>query len=336
MTFWRILNKRDLLAENIIELNKRAWGKNLDEKFNVSSLVELMSEYEKHRCLLLEEVKEDIVNNDSQEKQFSQLRLLSLRMLDVLSEKRPSLEKENINTDGIISEKNRITTEKKRIISEKYFSRNYNKHHIRIDDEIVEDIKNKKTFISLIKSQMKEIDAIILQDYNKGNLTKEVIEEVISYANKKNIPTLCDPKIKNFYSFKNCTLIKPNLSEIRNGGGIKINPDSNDEVIFATKKLQERLNCDIVMLTMSENGMQIKTENSSSHYKNVDRKIVDVSGAGDTVISVAALCLSQNTSTEILGFLSNLAGGIVCEYSGVVKLDKEKLYKEAVLHYNKS
>ena len=111
-------------------------------------------------------------------------------------------------------------------------------------------------------------------------------------------------KSKNFYSFKNCTLIKPNLSEIRNGGGIKINPDSKDEVIFATKKLQERLNY-IVMLTMSENGMQIKTENSSSHYKNVDRKIVDVSGAGDTVISVAALCLSQNTPTEILGFLSN-------------------------------
>mgnify|MGYP006207075475 FL=1 len=105
---------------------------------------------------------------------------------------------------------------------------------------------------------------------------------------------------------------------------------------FATKKLQERLNCDIIMLTMSENGMQIKTESSSTHFKNVDRKIVDVSGAGDTVISVAALCLSQNTSIELLGFLSNLAGGIVCEYSGVVKLDKEKLYKEAISHYNKS
>lgn len=246
------------------------------------------------------------------------------------------LERENISTDGIISEKNRITTEKKRIISEKYFSRNYNKHHIRIDDEIIEDINDEKTFISLIKNQMNKIDAIILQDYNKGNLTKNVIEQVISYANKKNIPTLCDPKIKNFYSFKNCTLIKPNLSEIRNGGGIKINPESNDEVTFATKKLQERLNCDIIMLTMSENGMQIKTESSSTHFKNVDRKIVDVSGAGDTVISVAALCLSQNTSIELLGFLSNLAGGIVCEYSGVVKLDKEKLYKEAISHYNKS
>ena len=140
----------------------------------------------------------------------------------------------------------------------KYFSRNYNKHHIRIDDEIIEDINDEKAFISLIKNQMNKIDAIILQDYNKGNLTKNVIEEVISYANKKNIPTLCDPKIKNFYSFKNCTLIKPNLSEIRNGGGIKINPKSNDEVTFATKKLRERLNCDIIMLTMSENGMQIK------------------------------------------------------------------------------
>ena len=105
---------------------------------------------------------------------------------------------------------------------------------------------------------------------------------------------------------------------------------------FATKKLLERLNCNIVMLTMSENGMQIKTKSSSSHFKNVDRKIVDVSGAGDTVISVAALCLSQNTSIELLGFLSNLAGGIVCEYSGVIKLDKEKLYKEAISHYNKS
>ena len=75
---------------------------------------------------------------------------------------------------------------------------------------------------------------------------------------------------------------------------------------------------------------------AETHFKNVDRKIVDVSGAGDTVISVAALFLSQNTPIELLGFLSNLAGGIVCEYSGVVKLEKEKLYKEAVLHYNKS
>ena len=243
------------------------------------------------------------------------------------------LKKENINSKGILREKGRITTLKKRIISKKYFSRNYIKHHIRIDEEVISDIKIERQFISLIKKNISLADCIILQDYNKGNLTDNVIKQVIRLAKKENIPTLCDPKNTNFYSFKNCTLVKPNLSELINGGGIKFDPQKSFEIEEATEKLRQKMSCDIVMLTMSEKGLFVKSKNSSFHIKNIERKILDVSGAGDTVISIAALCLSQETTLKFMGFLSNLAGGIVCEESGVIKINKSKLFEEALKNY---
>ena len=179
-------------------------------------------------------------------------------------------------------------------------------------------------------SLISNIDVIILQDYNKGVLTPSVIERVIKMANRDNIPTIVDPKHANFTSYQNCTIFKPNLPEIKSGLNIDFNVNNIEEVKLASEQLRKFLSVKAVLLTLSENGICINTENTFLHTQAFKRNIVDISGAGDTVISVAALLLSSKISLEHLSILSNLAGGIVCEEVGVVPINKKKLLSEAI------
>ena len=217
------------------------------------------------------------------------------------------------------------TTIKTRVIAEK-------KHQLRIDEEETHPIIQAKEFLKLTESLMANIDVIILQDYNKGILTSEVIESVISAANKKGIPTIVDPKKQNFNSYKNCTIFKPNLIEIKNGLNIDFNADKVNEIEKATSKLREKLNANGILLTLSERGICVISKENFTHTPAFKRNIIDVSGAGDTVVSVASLCLASKMDYTQLSILSNLAGGIVCEEVGVVPINKDKLLTEAKKH----
>jgi len=179
---------------------------------------------------------------------------------------------------------------------------------------------------------MDDIDVIILQDYNKGVLTPKIIEGVIATANNKGIPTIVDPKKLNFNSYKNCTIFKPNLAEIKEG--MKIDFDANNiaEIEKATANLRTQLSAEGILLTLSERGICINSEKEFKHTPSFKRNIIDVSGAGDTVISVASLCLASNMDYTDLSVLSSLAGGIVCEEVGVMPIKKEKLLKQALKH----
>jgi len=231
----------------------------------------------------------------------------------------------NLSTEGILSTNKRKTTIKTRVIAE-------NKHQIRIDEEDTSPIIQVKEFLKLIISLMNDIDVVILQDYNKGVLTSGIIEGVIASANKKGIPTIVDPKKLNFNSYKNCTIFKPNLAEIK--AGMKINFDSSNisEIEKATEKLRKQLSAKGVLLTLSEKGICVNSEKEFKHTPAFKRNIIDVSGAGDTVISVASLCLASNMDYTDLSVLSTLAGGIVCEEVGVVPINKEKLLTQALKH----
>jgi len=231
----------------------------------------------------------------------------------------------NLSTEGILSTNKRKTTIKTRVIAE-------NKHQIRIDEEDTSPIIQVKEFLKLIISLMNDIDVVILQDYNKGVLTSGIIEGVIASANKKGIPTIVDPKKLNFNSYKNCTIFKPNLAEIK--AGMKINFDASNisEIEKATEKLRKQLSAKGVLLTLSEKGICVNSEKEFKHTPAFKRNIIDVSGAGDTVISVASLCLASNMDYTDLSVLSTLAGGIVCEEVGVVPINKEKLLTQALKH----
>ena len=175
-----------------------------------------------------------------------------------------------------------------------------------------------------------KIDVVIFQDYDKGVITPELIEYVTTVCNEKNIPTAVDPKKRNFADFKNVTLFKPNLKELKEGLNIDVNPSESNEVENAIDTINTQLNNKITFITLSEHGVFIKDKNSKKQISAHIRSISDVSGAGDTVISVASLCLALNQPINMIAEIANLAGGLVCESVGVVPIDKDQLLSEAI------
>lgn len=250
-----------------------------------------------------------VIGNDSNGKLFSQL-----------------IKKEQLTAEGIIIVNDRPTTSKTRIIGN---------HHqmLRIDEEVtnaISDAQSKKLFqlISKIIST-KKIDALIFEDYDKGVLSKNLIEELIKLAKKNSIPTSVDPKKNNFLAYKNVTLFKPNLRELKEGLKLETDLSVPKNLKNAIQLLSKTLNCSICLITLSERGIYIAQGKSEYWLPAHIRTISDVSGAGDTVIAVATLCLAAQSSLEFLAALANLAGGLVCEKLGVVSVDKQQLLEEA-------
>jgi rfaE bifunctional protein kinase chain/domain len=145
-----------------------------------------------------------------------------------------------------------------------------------------------------------------------------------------NIPTAVDPKHKNFWAYQNVTLFKPNLRELSDALGKAIDVNKAKEIIEADAFLRKKLNNEISIITLSEAGVFVSNNKSNFKLPAHVRNIADVSGAGDTVISVAALCLAVNTNIQTMAALSNLAGGLVCEKRGVVPITKQQLLDECV------
>lgn len=234
------------------------------------------------------------------------------------------LKKRGLSDIGIVTDDNRITTIKTRIICN-------NQHLLRIDEEITNNISSEtqKKFIDRLKTIISEknIDAIIFEDYDKGVITVEIIKSVVEIAGKRGIPTLVDPKKRNFMNYHGVTLFKPNFKELV--GGLKLDIKKNDfeGLHEASNQLRKNLNIKMIMVTLSELGIYISDNGSYHNIPAEIRDIADVSGAGDTVISTASLCLTSGLTPRNIAYISNLAGGIVCENVGVVPIDKKLLRK---------
>lgn len=234
------------------------------------------------------------------------------------------LDKQGLYSKAILRSDKRKTTTKTRVIG--------NNHQLlRFDHEVKNDLDSLDSFL-LQENYNREIencDVIIFEDYNKGVLHIGNIENLIQLANKLNIPTIVDPKKNNFLSYRNVTLFKPNLKEIKEGLNISSDLSDTEELQMAIQSLQDKLNNKITMVTLSERGVIIATDNEWLSVPAHVRNIADVSGAGDTVVSVAALCLALNLDLKLIAELSNLSGGLVCEKLGVVPIEKEQLLLEA-------
>ena len=228
---------------------------------------------------------------------------------------------EKLSSEGILQE-DRKTTLKTRIISE-------NKHQLRVDEEDTFSISNESDFIQHTKHLMKDVQIVIFQDYNKGVLSKNIISELISSAKKLNIPVLVDPKKDNYWEYKGVDLFKPNSKELTESNSSDNDSLSLDSLAHIVSYQRKQLDAKAFLLTLSEKGVYIQTENESTHYPAFKRNIVDVSGAGDAVIATAALALAKNINFNAIAQLANLAGGLSCESVGVNPLDKDMLLKEA-------
>lgn len=235
------------------------------------------------------------------------------------------LKKHHLSDEGIIMDKDRKTTVKTRVIGD-------NQHMLRVDNEELKGLNESQEDV-LIERVMnlvsKGIDGIILEDYNKGLLTKRVIREIVEIANAANVVVTVDPKKENFFEYKNVTLFKPNLKELKEGLNLDFDFKQDREAFEnGIKELEERLNNKLSFVTLSEHGVFIKDGESQNYFPAHIRNIADVSGAGDTVISVATLCLTCDCTPSEVAQIANLAGGLVCEESGVVPIDKNLLKQE--------
>ena len=234
------------------------------------------------------------------------------------------MKESELSTEGILKSEDRKTTVKTRVIGN-------NQHLLRIDEEIVADLnaEQEQLLINKVSELLPTVDAIILEDYNKGVLTKKVITEVIRIANEQGVIVTVDPKKDNFFAYKKVTLFKPNLKELKEGLHVEFDITSDkDSFESAIEKLEERMHNKMSFVTLSEHGVFIKGEGVQSYIPAHIRNISDVSGAGDTVISVATLCLTVGLSPKDVAEMANLAGGLVCEMSGVVPVNKEQLMSE--------
>jgi rfaE bifunctional protein kinase chain/domain len=233
------------------------------------------------------------------------------------------LKERGIPSKGVITSRERETTVKERVLSGSH-------QLLRVDFESDKDMSSieQKAMLAHIKKLLPEVDVVIFEDYDKGVLNKEVISFTIAEANKLGIPTVVDPKKRNFLDYKGATLFKPNLKELREGMKLEVDPTNMESISNASRALQEALDCQMVMVTLSEHGVYIKDNGESHMIPAHIRQISDVSGAGDTVISVVACALAAGLEAKKTAALSNLAGGLVCEHVGVVPINKEDLIAE--------
>jgi rfaE bifunctional protein kinase chain/domain len=239
------------------------------------------------------------------------------------------LEKQQLSTDFILESTSRKTTQKNRVMSR-------HKQMIRFDVESKHELSDEE-FDALTKKvsavvEHGSMNVIVLQDYNKGLLSARFISFVLQLANEKNIPVAVDPKSHNFFEYKNVALFKPNLKEIREALNTYIDKHSTDSILNASKLLMQQLHCNKILITLSEKGIFGYSEEEHFLFPAYERNIADVSGAGDTVIAVAALCISQQLDFELTARLSNIAGGLVCEEVGVTPINKEKFLQQAAMH----
>ncbi|HTS44636.1 MAG TPA: PfkB family carbohydrate kinase [Puia sp.] len=238
------------------------------------------------------------------------------------------LDKNKINTDYLLKSNSRITTNKARIISR-------NQQMMRLDAETTDDLSpdDEQAIIGSVNSyiEKEKPQVIIFEDYNKGILTERVIDAVIRSCKKNNVLSAVDPKRKNFFSYKGADIFKPNMKEVREALNLlvdKINPESLQQI---HAQLTEKLNHHISLITLSEKGVFYQYNGTSKIVPSHLRNIADVSGAGDTVIAVAALIYAITRDVSLMARIANVAGGLVCEEVGTVAINKDRLLKECKL-----
>jgi rfaE bifunctional protein kinase chain/domain len=237
------------------------------------------------------------------------------------------MEENGFPTEGVITDERRPTTMKTRVIA-------HNQHVVRIDQEVKHDLSPflQQQVLAHLRSQIYSIDALIIEDYNKGVIAKDLIAPLIQLANDYRKIITVDPKFHNFLEYKNVTVFKPNRKEVEEALGMKF---LNEKIVEeAGKILLEKLNARYVLLTRGEKGMSLfDRDGNTTHVPTKALEVADVSGAGDTVISTLTMVLAGGGSMKEAASLANYAGGVVCGEIGIVPITLEAL-THAVLSDN--
>ncbi len=235
------------------------------------------------------------------------------------------LHENNIRTKYLVHSEHRVTTNKIRIISR-------NQQMMRLDAEqpgdMIKDDEDRLiyAFENYIAAEAPQV--LILEDYNKGVLTDNVISKIIALARKHKILTAVDPKRKNFFAYRGADIFKPNFKEVKDGLNILTDTINLSVLKDMHLLLQDKLNHKISLITLSEKGVFYQHDNEAGLIPTHIRSIADVSGAGDTVIAVASAVFAATGDAKLMAEIANIAGGLVCEEVGTVAINKDKLLEE--------
>ncbi|HEX5654911.1 MAG TPA: bifunctional ADP-heptose synthase [Chitinophagaceae bacterium] len=241
------------------------------------------------------------------------------------------LEEKQIGSSWLVKSKERITTNKTRIISR-------NQQMMRLDNEITRDLSaaDNAALLANIKSYIKteKPGVIIFEDYNKGVLTEPLIAAVIKECRNAGIITAVDPKRKNFFSYRGVDIFKPNLKEVKEGLNLLFDEVDEKLLMNIHAELFRIIGHRISFITLSDKGVFYQLDGEARIIPSHLRNVADVSGAGDTVIAVASLLYAGSGDVSLMAEVANIAGGLVCEEVGTVAIDKEKLLRECELLLN--
>ncbi|MGE5751213.1 MAG: D-glycero-beta-D-manno-heptose-7-phosphate kinase [Nitrospirota bacterium] len=227
---------------------------------------------------------------------------------------------QGIHTDGLIVEDGRPTTIKTRVIA-------HSQQVVRFDRETkvgIERDTHKRIFEYIRQQEDNGLDAIVLSDYSKGVITKDLVRDIVKLARKKGIIVSVDPKINHFGIYSGVTIITPNTKEASIGAKIEIEDD--ESLLKAGTLLLKRLKCNAILITRGEHGMSLFERGGRvTHIPTVAQEVYDVTGAGDTVISTLTLAMAAGAGIVDAAKLSNYAAGIVVGVVGTATVKPDEL-----------
>ncbi len=225
------------------------------------------------------------------------------------------VEEFGIEPDGLVMDPDRQMTVKTRLVSGHY-------QVYRFDHESDFPIEGVVADAIIRQTQLRGYDAVIIQDYDKGVLTPDVIRATMNNADEAGVPVVVDPKSRNFWLYRDATVFKPNAGELEAALGEPIKHHTASWM----ESVRERCKCDTLMVTLGGVGMAICTEGGDLvQIRTGTRRVFDVSGAGDTVAAVVALALAAGADIEDAGRLGNIAAGIAVQEPGAVPVHVDKL-----------
>ena len=227
--------------------------------------------------------------------------------------------KVGVCTDGILQDAQRSTTLKTRVIAE-------HQQVVRFDYESTDVVPRalQVQMLDYLKETIPQMDAIVLSDYGKGVVVNPILTQAIAIAKKYKKPVTVDPKVEHFLSYKNVTCITPNLLEAT-GGMHRVGVKNEDAIRKLGADILKKLRSESVLITRGEDGMTLFEKNKITHISTKAQEIYDVTGAGDTVISVLTLCLACGASLADSAILANLAASIVVAKLGTATVTPGEL-----------
>jgi rfaE bifunctional protein kinase chain/domain len=238
---------------------------------------------------------------------------------------RAQLAAAGVTADGLIVDRDRPTTEKVRVVTER------NQQVARIDYERDDDVSGgvERAIVAAVSRSASDAKALLVSDYLKGAITRPVIEALLASrgattsGGRSVPPIVIDPKIPHLSSYAGATIVTPNHHEAEVATHIRIRTDADAHQ--AARAFRDRARCDAVLITRGEHGMWLSEEAAEGSIPAVAREVADVTGAGDTVVAMLALALAAGATLTEAAMLANQAAGIVVGKFGPSTVTREEL-----------